>query len=362
MYPVEDISPQELMSSPKVKEIRESLLAGKPDKECARCIEKEQYGFESTRQHHIKFVEQFDTVHGFDNDAPIIPQCIEVRFTNVCNFKCRMCYPDLSSLISKEIADNPSVIDWYPPSDNRGVEESGRGTKFFDEMVANSKHLKRLYLTGGEPSVSKAVTDYMETLIELGYAKNINLSFSTNASVINPGFIELLSEFKSVQILLSLDAVGSIAEYQRHGTDWPRVAKNVQRYKDLTVSNKRKYSVAVHSVVTAYSILGIDDFFKYLDSTQLTGNMTICYNDFYKVQALIGKSRYHAIRSVNRAIDIASANKDLLFQVPILTSLVEFLEKAEHNQDDWDLFYKRTKILDEVRNENFEDVFRSFLE
>lgn len=356
VYPVENISPQELMNSSKIQDIKQGLLTGNLDPACAKCVEKEQLGFNSMRLNHVEQAQEYQTIHGNDCEPSILPQSIEVRFTNVCNFKCRMCYPGLSSLIATEALEHRNVINWYPDLDH-GLVESGVGTKFFDEIVANSQHLKRLYLTGGEPTVSKAVADYMRILVDLGYAKNITLVFSTNGSVINPLFNDLLPQFNRIQILLSIDAVDKIAEYQRHGTVWPRVAKNIAYYQQLSRQDRKKYSIAIHAVVTAYSVLGIDQLFQYLNDNQLGGSITVCYEDFYKVQALTGPLRQQAIESIQRARNIAVSDHWLKPQISILDSLESFLVSEPEKQDDWQLFVERTQALDQVRNESFESVF-----
>jgi hypothetical protein len=357
MYPVEDISPAELLTSPKTQAIKQGLISGDLDPACAKCIEKEQHGFGSMRITHIDHAKEFDTIHDYNVDSEILPQVIEVRFTNVCNFKCRMCYPGLSNLIANEINDYPDVINWYPKDATYGLVESGADTKFFNEIVSISKSLKRVYLTGGEPSVSKAVTDYMKTIVDADYAKNIEVAFSTNAGAINPAFVNHLPKFKKCQILLSLDAVGAIAEYQRHGGSWDRVAKNVQYYQTLAASDPEKYRVGIHAVITAYSVLGIGEFFEYLYANQLSGMMTICYSDFYKVQALIGPAREAAIKSVTHAIDVAGRWHETHHLVPVLSSLLTFLKDAPESESDWAFFCDRTRAYDQVRNENFEEVF-----
>lgn len=356
VYPVDNISPQELINSPKIKEIKQGLISDNLDPACAKCVEKEQHGFNSMRLIHIEQSKTFNTLHGNDLESKILPQNIEVRFTNVCNFKCRMCYPNLSHLIADEINDHPKIINWYS-EDTPGLVESGLGTKFFDEIVSNSAHLKRLYLTGGEPTISKAVVDYIKIIVDAGYAKNITLAFSTNVSTINPLFNKWLPEFKKVEILLSLDAVGEIAEYQRHGTIWDRVEKNVQYYRDLARNNLKKYNIGVHIVITAYSVLGIDHLFEYLNTNQLHGNITVCYEDFYKVQALTGVLRKSAIESSVNAVDIAKKGGWSPEIISVLESLIFFLRNEPEIESDWQLFCDRTKSLDKVRNEDFSKVF-----
>jgi organic radical activating enzyme len=353
ILPVEKVSPAELLTSPTTQAIKQGLVSGDLHPACASCIDKEKHGFRSMRLNHLAHAEEFNTVHDYTTDSATLPQIIEIRFTNVCNFKCRMCYSGFSNLIANEIIDNPSVLDWYHLREEHkhGVVESGKDTKFFKELVDISKTLKRLYLTGGEPSVSKAVTDYMKSVIDLGYAENIHLAFSTNAGAINPLFVNLLPKFKESQIILSLDAVGKIAEYQRHGTVWDRVVKNVEYYQQVTPK------IAVHAVITAYSVLGIDKFFEYLESTGLNLDTSICYDDFYKVQALIGPARASAIEAIHRAINIANNSKHLSVQVPRLTSLLTFLKDSPEIWEDWELFYKRSKAFDQIRNESFEEVF-----
>ena len=85
--------------------------------------------------------------------------------------------------------------------------------------------------------------------------------------------------------------------------------------------------------------------------------MSICYDNFYKVQALIGTARVSAIEATLRAINIANNSKHLANQSSRLSSLVTLLKESPESWEDWELFYKRSKAFDQIRNESFEEVF-----
>ena len=93
---------EEIWNSDKSKEIRKQLLEGEEPKACKRCFMHEKMGTMPFRvssnnnwKHRIdKAVETTDP-DGYSHDFRL--NYWDFRFSNVCNLKCRMCGPELSS-------------------------------------------------------------------------------------------------------------------------------------------------------------------------------------------------------------------------------------------------------------------------
>ena len=64
--------------------------------------------------------------------------------------------------------------------------------------------------------------------IELGYAKNQELSFNTNGTIFKEEYIDILNEFKRVVISFSIDAIEDRFNYIRHHGDWEKVKSNIE--------------------------------------------------------------------------------------------------------------------------------------
>src|SRR4051812_2511989 len=97
---------QEVWNSEGMVKLRRDFRDGiKPD-ECATCWREEDAGTKSYRQ---TFQDgRTAAAINFDDLTPPAPVTLDVKLTNVCNLKCRICGPVASSLWLKEEIAHPS--------------------------------------------------------------------------------------------------------------------------------------------------------------------------------------------------------------------------------------------------------------
>ena len=215
-----DMSPVEFLKSDYLANLKTKFLNNEFDDTCTSCKRHEDAGLQSIRQHMINLYGETTT--------PTLDY-MELRASNLCNFQCKMCNGDNSSLIAGEVR-NISDSDW-------------------DEILKISENLKFLTLTGGEPMLIKHYYQLLDYLIEKNKT-DMELRIYTNASVYNPIFIKKMLQFKTV-LNLSIDGVGETAVDQRVGTDWDTVKQNIYKFLELPVFIK------FHSTFTTISIKDI---------------------------------------------------------------------------------------------------------
>lgn len=221
-----DMSPVEFMNSDYLKNLKTKFLNDEFDETCQGCKSLEDAGLQSIRQHLLRLYGE-STVENLDY--------MELRASNLCNFQCKMCDGDSSSLISG-IVNTVSESDW-------------------DEILTLAENLKYLTLTGGEPMLIKHYYQLLDHLIAKGKS-NIDLRVYTNGSVYNPIFVDKLLQFNST-LNLSIDGVGRTAELQRTGTDWGTVKGNVDKFLELPVGIK------FHTTLTNISIIDVHSLAQY---------------------------------------------------------------------------------------------------
>ena len=75
--------------------------------------------------------------------------------------------------------------------------------------------------------------NFLDELIELGYAARTKLEFHTNGTKYTAKVDRLLTKgnWKYVCAFLSLDAVGAKAEWLRYGSKWDDIVDNVAKFK-----------------------------------------------------------------------------------------------------------------------------------
>ena len=82
-----------------MQRLRGQFLAGEKPKECARCWVNEDRGLSSIRIHNSKRLKKQFLLKYLDQPAIT---SLDIKFNNTCNFKCRICTPDSSSLVASE--------------------------------------------------------------------------------------------------------------------------------------------------------------------------------------------------------------------------------------------------------------------
>lgn len=218
-----DMSPDEFLKSDYLADLRTKFLNNEFDDTCVNCKRHEDAGLQSIRQHLIK-------LYGETTTSTL--DYMELRASNLCNFQCRMCNADNSSVIAGEV---------------RTISDSN-----WNEILKISENLRFLTLTGGEPMLIKHYYQLLDHLVEKNKT-DLELRIYTNASVYNPVFIKKMLKFKTV-LNLSIDGVGETASNQRVGTDWDTVKQNIYKFLELPVYIKFHTTFTTISIKDVHSL------------------------------------------------------------------------------------------------------------
>jgi len=210
-------------SSEQLKNIQQNMLDNVRDTGCNICWEKEDRGYSSLRQHsnqiYATHIDQIKQNHRQDN-----PLYLDLRLGNLCNLKCRMCISEWSSQIAGEILDNPNE-EWVDTPKQKIIELDNDTWQLLDQWIP---YVRRVFMTGGEPTIIKRNLDYINKIIASGHSANVELIFTTNATNINQNFIDIGKNFKSVSYNVSIDAVGELANYIRYPSNWQTIYNNLK--------------------------------------------------------------------------------------------------------------------------------------
>jgi sulfatase maturation enzyme AslB (radical SAM superfamily) len=267
------MSPNEFLKSDYLENLKTKFLNNEFDETCTGCKRLEDAGLQSIRQHMV-------ALYGEDITPKI--DYMELRTSNLCNFQCRMCNADNSSLIAGEVR-NITDKDW-------------------DEILTLSENLKYLTLTGGEPLLIKHYYQLLDHLIEKNRT-DIELRIYTNASVYNPVFIEKMLKFNTI-VNLSIDGVGETASTQRVGTDWNVVNENIQKFLALPVKVKFHSTFTVLSIVDVHSLA---EYFATIAKTNphcgFSAHTAILPKDL-TIYGIDSSSAVTAIESIDKALVI----------------------------------------------------------
>jgi radical SAM protein with 4Fe4S-binding SPASM domain len=225
-------SMREIWNDEPMKEMRRNMLADKPCKQCGDCYEQEAAGFSSMRNNSNKsfghYIDEIDQTLPDGSLPDMKLHYWDVRFSNICNLKCRSC----GSIFSSRWYDDDVKL-WGKPLRPR-VQFAGRHEEdVWEQMQEHIPHLEQIYFAGGEPLIMEEHNRILKLLIEKGNTR-VRLIYNTNLTELKfkkESVLELWKHFPSVCVAASLDDMGDRAAVIRSGTDWTQVEQNIRDLK-----------------------------------------------------------------------------------------------------------------------------------
>lgn len=310
----------------QMQKLRQDLLSGHKPKVCQGCWDKEDQGLTSIRQHNIKRLrDPFMTK--FLDDPQI--SYLDIKFNNTCNFKCRICAPESSSLIANE---RHKFLGIRIIPQNKWSEQD----QFIDQFNQLLPNLTNIDMYGGEPFLIKKFSTVLKTAVEQGWSKNIRLHYNTNGSIWPGEFIEYWPHFQHVDIHFSIDAIGKQFELQR-GSTWNEVESNILRIKNLNFSNMS------FSVMPSISIMSIFDIDQVLDWANK--------HNFPVFVSHVTSPSHFSLSNLTREAKDLILNKYQNSNWPEIQHILKSIN--DHPDSDGRAFCEETLWYDSVRKENF---------
>jgi len=247
-------SATEYWNSAQLQKIQEDMLNNVKNNGCDICWSKEDRGYSSLRNHsneiYKDYVEKIKMGTIFNT-----PFFLDLRLGNLCNLKCRMCTSDWSSQIADEILSNPAE-QWDRIPDAKITEINNTTWNMLDSWIP---YVKRIFMTGGEPTIIKKNLQYLKKIIDTNYAQNIEIIFTTNATNINREFLDLAKNFKSVHFAVSIDGTEELANYIRYPSNWKTIKQNLQ----LIAQNN--FGVSINTTIQWLNMSRLKKIFNFLE-------------------------------------------------------------------------------------------------
>ena len=252
---------------------------------------------------------------------------IDLSLSNVCNNKCRMCLPQLSTHwysdakklgieIPKGVITNNTIIDEYDLSDLRFIK-----------------------LLGGEPMMEQ------EKLIKVLKKCNLpqlSILLVTNASLTpNDELLNLLLQCKNVVIDFSIDSYGTLNDFLRKDSNWNTVCNTIQWYKQYFTN------MNVHSVFSLYNVNKIHEIIDFCIEQNL-------YHDCVVVdgpQWMQPRNLPESVKPWVKDYLLETQNKYEITYRKIFKLLIKEMELP----GDFGMFVRNDDKLNRLRNEHWMD-------
>lgn len=253
----------DIINSEHYIDIRTKMLKGERVAGCEACYKREDDGGQSHRMNYNNSNFYYDNIDKFD--SPIVDGKItyfHLPFGNLCNLKCRMCWPLSSTQIEKEVKElkNTDIENFHYGIPFVGYNYWETET-FRDNFNSQLNHLDTLWFTGGEPTLIEKNYEILENLVKQNLSKKITLKFNSNMTNINKEFYSLIKEFHSVIFFASVDGFGSMQEYIRYPSKWESIHNNLTKLLNLT-----NIIVRPVPVIQIANLNYIVDLFEYFES------------------------------------------------------------------------------------------------
>ena len=265
-------------NSEHMRSVRRRMIAGEILSECEVCNDK----LLNTDVYRTYFWHLFQHRYNEamsstlpDGTTSMKPVSWDYRFSNLCNFKCRMCGDMLSSAWETEQRTN-HMINWADPKNNwQQPEVRKKITEFQDQQIeqefaqaVEEGRIEEVYWVGGEPLMYEQHWRYMRRIIELGNGPQVYARYNTNLSRVDYKginlFRDILDHVRDYQICASLDGTGAIGEYIRTGLDYNQWLKNYHQ-----ACEHRRYSrqCRIDFTLTLPGLFDIENMVKLAQET-----------------------------------------------------------------------------------------------
>lgn len=351
---------KEIWNQAPMREMRRAMLDDKPLDACARCYEQEKVGFMSGRRsankhhgHHINRIhatkpdgslEQFELTYW------------DIRFSNLCNLKCRSCghifssqwYQDQAQISGPEWKKTHQVLNY-----------AGRfEIDAYEQLLEHLDHVEQIYFAGGEPLLMEEHYRILDELVRRERF-DVRLIYNTNfthTDLKGKSVFEYWKLFKSVSVGASLDASGARGEYIRKGTDWAVVEQN--RKEMLEICPKVDFYIS--PTLSIMNALHLPEFHRDWVERGLIRAQDLNVNilqdpPYYRIDVATPEYKDKIRKSFTEHLQWLKPLDPLRRASVGFDSAIAFLD-ATDNSHLMEQFWSKTAQLDAIRKENIFDA------
>jgi len=327
--PKDKINTKDFWNSEYLGQVREKMINGETVSACTSCYKEEEQGKISLRNHYnarFKDWEQKET-----------PTAMDLDFGTLCNLKCIMCGPERSSQWSKELGQ---------------TEKLPISKKEIDELCNISENIKHLTIQGGEPSIMPEFEYYFQYLKDNNLIQNIEIDCISNLTNVNNKFYKLLSEFKNVNLDVSIDAYGDACNYIRFPSNFEKIEQNILSLIDRKIQVNLQISLQTLSMYNFYDFLvwihNINSKFERKNKKIGVHLSFVTGPKIYDINFAPIKLKEKFLSDIAKFKSSYSLKHNLKFDMSIRN--IEKTLLSTHTTDHWADLDQNIQILDQRRN------------
>ena len=252
----------DLANSDGIKAMRRRMMSGQPSRHCERCYKAEAAGFQTLRQvsngTFHRYIENCNQTRADGHVDEFAFRYLDVRFSNICNLKCRFCWHGFSS----SWYDDHKALD--PNYDQPRFLKAGQSDEhLWSQIIDSLGTVDQIYFAGGEPLL---MHEHYKILAYLDEASRyeVGLSYTTNLSVLaykDQVVTDFWKKFQNVSVRFSLDGLGRRGEFIRKGSEWNNFIANIQEAQRSCPLVKLEPSLTIN-VLNIFDLISIYNYIE----------------------------------------------------------------------------------------------------
>lgn len=356
----------QMMNSEEYKQMRLKMMSDEYVDACKRCYDLELMGTWTMRQSHNKRkgLDYVDYIVDNTNDDGSLKEFemkyMDIRFSNLCNMKCRSCGPSCSSQWAQEFMDKrgEEMFKKYFPN-QKIVVNNNEDQEFMVKLKPYLRDVTEVYFAGGEIIITPEHYECLDYWIENDLCDQVELTYTTNFSSLkykkDVDLIAYWKKFPQLKIWASLDAHGEVAECLRKGTDWERIVKNIKEVKEQVPHAQFQ----ITPTISIWNVFTFPDFFDYMIDngfidTKSSPRFNLATNPWYANIMILPKHVKRRLVELYRVyqdrykdnIDIYNGFKMIIYNLNV----------GDENKGGILEFKQFNDELDQFRDEKFEEI------
>ena len=267
---IADMPPTQFFQN-EMSDFRKRILNNKCN-ECTPCYLMEQHSKISGRQRQLLKIgvdvdnfnksvissPWFDEINSSIDNGNYANFLVDLQIDlgNYCDGACLFCTPNSSSKLASEWK-KLNLIDELPM---RSWCDNKNYLKIFIDDFKKIPNIQYMHFIGGETLITPAFKIILQAIIDANLNDNITIGFTTNLMSWNESVCELLSQFKQVNLGISIETFNEVNEYIR----WPIKYENSMQIfsKWLEVAKRYNWLIQCRITPTILSVMYLDTIYN----------------------------------------------------------------------------------------------------
>lgn len=364
-----------IFNNAESKQLRLDLLNGVIAPGCAKCNIRVNLISTPRSEFNVLFLneETHKLVNSTREDGSLEHfrlQYLDMRFNNLCNFRCRTCGPRFSTTwiddivrlfnIPKDKLIEHDAVFQFPGKTQNAL---------FEELRPQLPYIKQIYFAGGEPLITENHYQVLEELIRLGRHNDpplaLRINYNTNLSQLKLkqyNVLDFWKQFNNVRVDASIDGSYARAEYWRKGTVWADIVNN----RKAILEQCPNVEFGISSTMSWVNALNLIDLHKEWIELGLLDSRTTSFvvnqldvPSYYSLKAVPIQKKQQIEKALLEHIDWMIEHNLETFVINKFKNAITFMYNSDSSNKfvESKQFLERNNRLDIIRNECFWDVF-----